>query len=82
MAYSVHSSHGQQTADLTIRFLQATARRIAAAEMWYRRAQSRRIIAALSPEQMKDIGYPAVDVDAIPSLDVETGLMTRLQSMR
>ncbi|MBA8906417.1 DUF1127 domain-containing protein [Aminobacter sp. NyZ550] len=80
MAYSVHSSHGHQTADLTIRLLQATARRIAAAEMWYRRAQSRRIIAALSPEQMKDIGYPAVD--AIPSLDVEAGLMSRLQSMR
>lgn len=80
MAYSVHSSHGQQTADLTIRFLQAIARRIAAAGMWYRRAQSRRIIAALSPEQMKDIGYPAVD--AIPSLEVEAGLMSKLQTMR
>ncbi|WP_395449196.1 DUF1127 domain-containing protein [Aminobacter sp. UC22_36] len=80
MAYSVHSSHRQQTADLTIRFLQATGRRIAAAEAWYRRAQSRRIIAALSPEQLKDIGYPAVD--DIASLDVEAGLMTKLQSMR
>lgn len=80
MAYSVHSSHGQQTTDPTIRFLQAATRRITAIEAWYRRARSRRIIAALSPEQLKDIGYPVVD--DIASLEVEAGLMTKLQSMR
>lgn len=80
MAYSVHSSHRQQTTDPTIRFLQATTRLITAIEAWYRRAQSRRIIANLSPEQLKDIGYPVVD--DIASLEIEAGLMTKLQSMR
>lgn len=80
MAYSVHTRRRLQTPDLTVRLLEAMARHIQALAVWYRQVQSRRAIEALSPEQLKDIGYPAVD--ELPSLEVEAGLMTRLQSMR
>lgn len=80
MAYSVHSRHRLQAPDLTIRLLEAMARRIEALANWHRQVETRRAIEALSPEQMKDIGYPAVDEP--PTLEVEAGLMTRLQSMR
>ncbi|MEJ6785264.1 DUF1127 domain-containing protein [Aminobacter sp. Piv2-1] len=80
MAYSAYSGHKLPASGFTARFVEAAATRFAAIEDWYRLVRSRKVIEALSPEQLKDIGYPSVE--AKPSMEVERGLMDKLMTMR
>ncbi len=80
MAYLAYSSRRLPASGFLARFIEAAATRIAAVESSYRLARSRRALEALGPETLKDIGYPTIE--AKPSLEIEAGLMTRLNSMR
>ncbi|MFC0009304.1 DUF1127 domain-containing protein [Devosia nitrariae] len=59
--------------------LKTTATAIATLKTWQRTVSTRRAIADLTPDQLRDIGHPEAPV---PVLEVRAGLITNLMSMR
>lgn len=59
--------------------LETTAAAVAACKAWQRTVSTRRAIADLPPERLKDIGHAETPV---PVLEVKAGLITTLLSMR
>ena len=59
---------------------------VAALRAWRRVAVRRKALAELTPDQLRDIGYPGDDIghpqDNRPVLEIKAGLMTKLMSMR
>ncbi|MGO7588485.1 DUF1127 domain-containing protein [Rhizobium leguminosarum] len=66
---------------------------VAALRKWQRSVARRKALADLTPDQLRDIGYPPDDIgyprDDIghpqvnrPVLEIKAGLMTKLMSMR
>ncbi len=56
-----------------------TAALAAAVRQWRRAAARRRVLADLTPDQLRDIGQPEINR---PMLEVKAGLITNLMSMR
>ncbi|CAN7439756.1 DUF1127 domain-containing protein [Rhizobium leguminosarum] len=59
---------------------------VAALRAWQRAVVRRKALAELTPDQLRDIGYPREDIghpqDNRPVLEIKAGLMTELMSMR
>ncbi|QIO51223.1 DUF1127 domain-containing protein [Rhizobium leguminosarum bv. trifolii] len=59
---------------------------VAALRAWRRAVVRRKALAELTPDQLRDIGYPRDDIshprDNRPVLEIKAGLMTKLMSMR
>lgn len=51
----------------------------AALRAWRRAVVRRKALAELTPDQLRDIGYPQANR---PVLEIKVGLMTKLMSMR
>ena len=56
-----------------------TAALAAAVRQWRRAAARRRVLADLTPDQLRDIGQPEINR---PTLEIKAGLITNLMSMR
>ncbi|WP_027668861.1 DUF1127 domain-containing protein [Rhizobium leguminosarum] len=59
---------------------------VAALRKWQRSVARRKALADLTPDQLRDIGYPRDDIGHPqvnrPVLEIKAGLMTKLMSMR
>ncbi|MGR9400836.1 uncharacterized protein YjiS (DUF1127 family) [Rhizobium leguminosarum] len=59
---------------------------VAALRTWRRSVARRKALADLTPDQLRDIGYPRDDMGHPggnrPVLEIKAGLMTKLMSMR
>ncbi|CAK08549.1 DUF1127 domain-containing protein [Rhizobium leguminosarum] len=59
---------------------------VAALRKWQRSVARRKALADLTPDQLRDIGYPRDDIGHPPAnrpvLEIKAGLMTKLMSMR
>ncbi|MCW1412442.1 DUF1127 domain-containing protein [Rhizobium sp. 1AS11] len=66
--------------------LNSVATIVAALRAWRRAVVGRKALAELTPDQLRDIGYPRDDIghpgDNRPVLEIKAGLMTKLMSMR
>ena len=59
--------------------LKTAATAVAALDTWQQTASTRRAIADLTPDQLRDFGYSEA---VAPKLEVKAGLITNLMSMR
>ncbi|MBY5333272.1 DUF1127 domain-containing protein [Rhizobium leguminosarum] len=59
---------------------------VTALRAWRRAVVRRKALTELTPDQLRDIGYPRDDIghpqDNRPVLEIKAGLMTELMSMR
>ncbi|MGO4138545.1 DUF1127 domain-containing protein [Rhizobium brockwellii] len=59
---------------------------VAAMRAWRRTVVRRKALAELTPDQLRDIGYPGDDIGHPqvnrPVLEIKSGLMTKLMSVR
>ncbi|NKL32609.1 DUF1127 domain-containing protein [Rhizobium leguminosarum bv. viciae] len=59
---------------------------VASLRKWQRSVARRKALADLTPDQLRDIGYPRDDIGHPgvnrPVLEIKAGLMTKLMSMR
>jgi uncharacterized protein YjiS (DUF1127 family) len=71
--------HHSSTVRLLGLVLKTAAATVIALKNWQRTASRRRVIANLTPDQLRDIGHAEPPA---PVLEVKPGLITNLMSMR
>ncbi|MDK1492314.1 hypothetical protein QN219_19970 [Sinorhizobium sp. 7-81] len=77
-----HSGHAAHASDIVHALTERLENIAAAIATWHRHTQTLKAIESLNRDELKDIGYPADARDPKPVIEIKTGQMTTLMSMR